>query len=115
MLDEEIQYRLLKMVEESPAISQRELAKRLGVSLGKTNYCLKALVERGWIKIGNFRSNPDKRAYTYLLTPSGIQGKLRVTAKFLKRKMREYELIEREIEQLKKDLPNDQDKGARKE
>ena len=71
MLNDEIRYQILKAIEENPSMSQRELAAHLGVSLGKANYCLKELVKKGLVKAGNFKTNPDKRVYAYLLTPNG--------------------------------------------
>ena len=78
----------------------------MGVSLGKANYCLKALMEKGLVKLGNFRRNPDKREYAYLLTPAGVQEKTRITLAFLRRKLAEYAALEKEIEQLRGDLKN---------
>lgn len=103
MLDETTHYTLLKMLEENPGLSQRDLAKRLGVSLGKVNYCLNALVEKGSVKINNFRNNHNKLAYAYLLTPSGIEQKARMTVDFLKYKMHEYERLKAEIEELQRE------------
>lgn len=97
-------YRLLKLLEANPHMSQRELAQAMGVSLGKLNYCLKALVTKGFVKLENFRKNQDKRAYAYLLTPIGIEEKARVTVAFLQRKLVEYEAIQDEIEELRKEL-----------
>lgn len=101
MLTEEVRYRLLKLLEPNPHLSQREVAKELGISLGKVNYCLRALVERGWIKASNFKNSRNKAAYMYLLTPRGIEEKARVTARFLQRKVLEYEALKTEIEQLR--------------
>jgi len=95
---------LLKLLQDQPQMSQRDLAQALGVSLGKANYCLKALMEKGLVKFGNFRKNPDKRVYAYLLTPAGLEEKTRITLAFLKRKVAEYEALEQEIEQLRSDL-----------
>ena len=97
---------LLKLLQDQPQMSQRDLAQALGVSLGKANYCLKALMEKGLVKFGNFRKNPDKRVYAYLLTPAGLEEKTRITLAFLKRKVAEYEALEKEIEQLRGDLEN---------
>ena len=83
MLNDEIRYQILKAIEENPSMSQRELAAHLGVSLGKANYCLKELVKKGLIKAGNFKANPNKRVYAYLLTPSGVKEKAQVTMRFL--------------------------------
>lgn len=106
MLTDEIRYQILKAVEENPRMNQRELAEHLGVSLGKTNYCLKKLIEKGLVKAGNFKSNPDKRMYAYLLTPRGVKEKAVVTMRFLQRKMDEYEQIKREIVLLKSEVKN---------
>jgi len=104
MLDDEIRYQILKAIEDNPSMSQRELAAHLGVSLGKANYCLRALVEKGLVKVGNFTSNPNKRVYAYLLTPSGVKEKAQVTLRFLERKMDEYEQIKQEIARLKAEV-----------
>ena len=101
MLSEEVRYKLLKLLEPNPELSQREVARELGISLGKVNYCLKALVDRGWIKAANFKNSRNKSAYMYLLTPRGIEEKTRVTARFLQTKMREYEALRAEIEQIR--------------
>lgn len=102
-MQDEITYKLLKAIEENPAQSQRELSKSLGVSLGKLNYCLQALVDKGWVKARNFQKSSNKAAYLYLLTPDGVEEKAKVTVRFLKRKMREYEEIKQEIAQLQKE------------
>lgn len=103
MLDETTHYSLLKTLEENPGLSQRDLAKRLGVSLGKVNYCLNALVEKGSLKINNFRNNENKLAYAYLLTPRGVEQKARMTLDFLQIKVQEYERLRMEIEELKRE------------
>ena len=100
-MSEERQLDTLRLLERNPEMTQRELADSLGVSLGATNYCLKALVEKGWIKLENFQNNPNKLGYLYLLTPKGIAAKTTLTARFLKRKLAEYEALKSEIEQLK--------------
>ena len=105
MLTDEYRYKILKLVEENPEISQREIAKALGISLGKTNFCLKALIEKGVLKANNFRNSKNKLAYIYKLTPQGIEEKASVTMRFLKQKMKQYEQLQSEIEQLKNDLP----------
>jgi EPS-associated MarR family transcriptional regulator len=97
---------LLKLLQDQPQMSQRDLAQAMGVSLGKANYCLKALMEKGLVKLGNFRRNPDKREYAYLLTPAGLEEKTRITMSFLRRKVAEYEALEKEIEQLRGELKN---------
>ncbi|MBE0627413.1 MAG: MarR family EPS-associated transcriptional regulator [Burkholderiales bacterium] len=97
---------LLKLLQEQPQMSQRDLAQAMGVSLGKANYCLKALMDKGLVKFGNFRKNPHKEKYAYLLTPAGLEEKTRITMAFLRRKVAEYEALEKEIEQLRGDLEN---------
>ncbi|MBA3696230.1 MAG: MarR family EPS-associated transcriptional regulator [Methylotenera sp.] len=104
MLTDEYRYKILKTVEENPEISQRELAKELGISLGKTNFCLKGLIEKGLLKVSNFRNSKNKLAYMYLLTPNGIEAKANVTLSFLKYKMHEYELLQVEIDELRRDI-----------
>ena len=94
----DIHFRLLNALEENPYMTQRDLAKKLGVSLGGVNYCLKALIEIGHIKMNNFENNPNKLNYLYLLTPSGIKEKTILTKDFLKRKMDEYQNLKKEIE-----------------
>ncbi len=85
-------------------MTQRELASELDVSLGKVNYCLKAMVEKGWIKVQNFKKSNKKLAYLYLLTPKGIEQKAYITVNFLKRKITEYETLEKEIKDLKAEI-----------
>jgi EPS-associated MarR family transcriptional regulator len=97
MLTDEYRYKILKLVEAKPEISQRELAENLGISLGKANFCLKALIEIGLLKATNFRNSKNKLAYMYLLTPAGVEEKSTITLRFLKSKMREYELLKLEI------------------
>ena len=89
---------------DSPDLPQRELAQRLGLSLGKTNYCLRALIDKGWIKVNNFRNSQNKTAYAYVLTPQGMSAKAAVTAAFLRRKQEEYSTLEREIEELRAEV-----------
>jgi EPS-associated MarR family transcriptional regulator len=96
-------YGLLKTLEENPGLSQRDLAKRLGVSLGKINFCLNALVAKGSIKINNFHNSSNKLAYVYLLTPCGVEEKARMTVHFLKYKVQEYERLRAEIEDLRRE------------
>lgn len=107
MLDETTHYGLLKTLEENPGLSQRDLAKKLGISLGKVNYCLNALVEKGSLKINNFRNSDNKLAYAYLLTPRGVEEKARITLEFLRHKMHEYERLKREIEELTQEARRD--------
>ncbi len=103
MLDDTISYGLLKTLEDNPSLSQRDLAKRLGVSLGKVNFCLNALVEKGCLKVGNFRNSSNKLAYVYLLTQHGVEQKARMTVEFLQTKMHEYECLRTEIAELKRE------------
>ena len=93
-------------------MSQRQLADNLGVSLGAANYCMKALVEKGWVKLENFQKNPNKIGYLYLLTPMGITAKTQLTANFLKRKLTEYENLKAEIEDLQAALAQREDPDA---
>lgn len=112
-VNDDAHYRLLKLIEANPDISQRELAREMGVSLGKANYCLKALVGRGFVKLENFRRHGNKLAYVYLLTPAGIEEKARVTLAFLRRKEQEYETIRQEIALLREEIaPRHVDPGA---
>jgi EPS-associated MarR family transcriptional regulator len=101
MLSDEVSYRLLKLLEPNPRLSQRQVAQELGFSLGKVNYCLKSLVDKGWIKAANFKNSRNKTAYMYLLTPRGIEEKTRVTVQFLQTRMREYEALRSEIKQIR--------------
>ena len=103
-MSEERQLDALRLLATNPDITQRELAEALGVSLGAANYCLKALVEKGWVKLENFQKNPHKLGYLYLLTPMGIAAKTSLTATFLKRKLEEYETLKAEIQQLKSEV-----------
>lgn len=102
-LDDETRYRLLKLLESRPELSQRELAVEMGVSLGKVNYCLRAVMERGWVKVRNFTQNPNKRIYAYYLTRKGAEEKAKVTTRFLKRKLKEYEDLKEEIARLQRE------------
>ncbi len=102
----EVHLRLLSLLEQNPAWTQRQLADALGVSLGKTNYCLRALKDKGLVKWGNFSQNPNKLQYMHLLTPKGIAQKLQLTAHFLQRKEREFEDLKGEIERLRAQLSN---------
>ena len=99
----ETHLKILKHIESNPCISQRQLAQKLGVSLGKTNYCVQALITEGLVKMGNFKRSSHKMSYLYILTPAGIDEKAKLTASFLKRKITEHRKITQEIEQLKRD------------
>lgn len=104
MLTDEYRYKILKLVEEKPEISQRELAAALGISLGKANFCLKALIKVGLLKVENFRNSKNKLAYMYLLTSAGIEEKAKITMRFLLSKMQEYETLQAEIDDLTRDV-----------
>lgn len=103
MNDDYTSYGLLRTLEDNPSLSQRDLAKRLGVSLGKINFCLNALVAKGCLKVNNFRNSDNKLAYTYLLTPQGVEHRARMTVQFLQIKMQEYERLRAEIEELRQE------------
>jgi len=102
--EQEIHYRLLKMLSKKPNVTQRDMAKRMGISLGKMNYCVTELAAKGWIKIIRFKSARNKTPYTYLLTPKGLEEKARMTLSFLKRKLSEYEEIKKQIRELHYDV-----------
>jgi|TARA_B110000003_G_C16368588_1_gene425600 EPS-associated MarR family transcriptional regulator len=103
MNNKDIHLDLLRKIEENPKYTQRELSKEMGVSLGKINYCMKKLIEKGSIKLSNFSRNPNKVGYIYLLTPKGIEEKTRLTFEFLKIKIEEYEILKDEIVALQRD------------
>jgi len=97
-------FRVMALIQKKPQITQRELAKETGISLGSVHYCLKALVLKGWVKVGRFKDNPDKTTYLYFLTPEGALNKSRLTLSFLKHKKQEYDQIRCEIAQLSHEL-----------
>jgi EPS-associated MarR family transcriptional regulator len=103
-MTEDISYKVIKLIEADPDLSQRELSRQLGVSLGKVNSCLRTLIDQGWVKARNFNNSQHKIAYRYLLTPVGVQQKSVVAANFLKLKLAEYERLRQEIEGLQKDV-----------
>ena len=104
MNKKDIHLDLLRKLEVNPEYTQRELSQEMGVSLGKINYCMKKLTEKGWVKLSNFSKNPKKVSYIYLLTPKGIEQKARLTFAFLERKLEEYEVLKNEISKLKLDV-----------
>ncbi len=104
MVSDEQHFKILRLLEEQPHMSQRELSRRLGISLGKVNYCLQSLIDKGLIKANNFKNSHNKQAYAYLLTPRGISEKTRATVRFLKRKISEYEALRREIKNLRREV-----------
>lgn len=110
---EESHLKVLRLLEADPGLSQRDLSLALGISLGKTNYCMRALLDKGLIKMQNFRNSDQKLSYAYLLTPAGITAKADLTTRFLKLKLREYETLKQEIEQLQRDVQNDATDAAR--
>lgn len=103
-MDEERHLKTLRLLERNPEMTQRELADALGVSVGAANYCLKALVGKGWVKLENFQKNPNKLGYLYLLTPMGITAKAQLAVSFLRQKKLEYEDLKVEIEQLQAEV-----------
>ncbi len=111
--EQENHLRVMRILERKPDCTQRELAQELEISLGKVNYGMKALIGKGLVKAKNFKNSDKKRAYLYILTPKGIDAKARISLSFLKRKMREYEMLSQEIEQLKAEV-DAQGSGKRK-
>jgi EPS-associated MarR family transcriptional regulator len=103
-LTEDLHFRVLKLLEETPDLSQRELAQRLGVSNGKLHYCMRALIDKGLVKLGNFANSKHHLGYAYLLTPAGMAQKANMTGRFLKRKMAEYERLKEEIAALQAEI-----------
>ena len=99
-MTEELHYRVLKHLAAHPEATQRDLAQALGISVGSTNYCVRAVIDKGWVKVQNFRNSKKKLAYAYLLTPAGLEAKARITVSFLQRKRAEYEALRAEIDQL---------------
>ena len=108
MTNQELEYRALKILEQQPDMTQRELAEALGVSLGKTHYLVKSLIDVGWVKLDNFQRSDNKWGYAYLLTPKGIIEKAAITARFLVRKQREYSDLQLEIQQLQEEVKQQQ-------
>jgi EPS-associated MarR family transcriptional regulator len=104
MLTDEYRYKLLSKISGNPNLSQRGLASELGISLGKVNFCLKALIEVGLVKVENFRNSKNKSGYMYLLTSKGIEQKAKVTKRFLQRKIEDYDSLVKEIETLQKEV-----------
>ena len=101
MLSDEMRYKLLRLLKTNPELSQRDVARELGVSVGKVNYCLQALIEKGLIKAVNFKNSRAKIAYLYVLTPRGIEERARIAVRFLQRKVAEYEELRMEIEEIR--------------
>jgi EPS-associated MarR family transcriptional regulator len=101
MLTDEMGYKLMRLLVAKPDLSQRDAARELGVSLGKVNYCVRALIQKGWIKAARFKRSRNRAGYIYLLTPHGIEQKAGLTREFIRRKTREYETLRAEIEQMR--------------
>jgi len=101
---EDVRFRIMRLLHDNPEMTQRELAEHVGISVGGTHYVLKALVEKGLVKLGNFSAAEDKRRYAYILTPKGIAEKAAITKRFLARKIEEYEALRAEIDSLKDEL-----------
>jgi len=107
-IQDEMTYELLKTLHENPSQNQREMSKSLGISLGKLNYCLRALLDRGFLKVDNFCKSPRKSSYLYLLTAKGMDEKTLVTLRFLKRRIEEYEQLGKQIADLREELECEQ-------
>jgi EPS-associated MarR family transcriptional regulator len=103
-IQEDTYFRVMRILQENPDLTQRELAEKLGVSVGGLNYCLKALMGKGWVKMQNFQVSKKKFKYVYLLTPQGIAEKVALTTRFLERKMQEYKTLKAEIDSLQQDV-----------
>ena len=101
MPNQQSKYQLLKSLEKDANLTQRQLSEELGISLGKVNYCLKSLIQKGFVKIHNFKNSKHKHQYSYLLTPKGIEEKTKLTIEFLKIKTKEYEMLKEELERIK--------------
>ena len=110
--DRDIDYRLLSQIEQEDVANQRVLAERMGISVGKINYCLRAVIDRGWVKAKNFRRSDNKLAYAYILTPSGVQAKMRLARAFLARKEVEFEQLQQEIRALRRQIKQQSDKSV---
>tara|TARA_B110000196_G_C20485180_1_gene359775 strand:- start:103 stop:444 length:342 start_codon:yes stop_codon:yes gene_type:complete len=108
MNKQELEYRVLKLLEQQPDMTQRQIAEELNVSLGKTHYLIKSLIDVGWVKLDNFQRSDNKWGYAYLLTPNGIIEKAVITAQFLTRKQREYSDLQLEIQQLQEEVKQNQ-------
>ena len=109
MSNQELEYRALKILEQQPDLTQRQLAEKLGISLGKTHYLVKSLIDVGWVKLDNFQKSDNKWGYAYLLTPMGIAEKAAITARFLVRKQREYNELQEEIAHLQEEVRQQQE------
>jgi EPS-associated MarR family transcriptional regulator len=115
MLQEDTYFRVMRILQENPDLTQRELSKKLGISVGGLNYCLKALMEKGLVKMRNFANSKNKFGYVYVITPNGVAEKAAITHRFLQRKIDEYEALKAEIEALKAEAGEDQAGGLQKQ
>ncbi len=106
VFDDGLRCSLFRLLQTDPRISQRALAKALGVSLGKANYCLKAFIDKGWVRPRCFQHNGNKRGYAYIITPDGLEAKERITVRFLQCKLTEYEALQEEIKELRQEIQN---------
>ncbi len=106
-LQDDVRFRVLRLLEQNPEMSQRDLAEAVGISTGSVHYVLKALVDKGLVKLGNFKASEDKRRYAYVLTPKGISERAALTRRFLARKLAEYDALKAEIEEISGDLSDD--------
>lgn len=111
-MSDDVHYKLMRLLNAHPEMSQRDLARELDMSLGKVNYCLRALIKKGWVKAMNFTNSQNKAAYMYLLTPRGIEQKAGLTVQFLQARMREYEALRAEIKQMRREVELDAALGA---
>ncbi len=112
-IQEDTHFRIMRILQDNPDLTQRELADKLGMSVGGLNYCLNALIDKGFVKMANFSKSKNKFKYVYLLTPQGIAEKVALTSRFLKRKMEEYDALKVEIEALKLEAGEDQANGQK--
>lgn len=112
-IQEDIHFRIMRILQDNPDLTQRELADKLGMSVGGLNYCLKALIDKGFVKMSNFQKSKNKFKYVYLLTPQGIAEKVALTSRFLKRKMEEYDALKAEIEALRAEVGDEQGDGQK--
>ena len=110
--DKDFDYQLLSEIEQESVSNQRDLAQRMGISVGKINYCLRAVIDRGWVKANNFRRSDNKLAYVYILTPSGVQAKMRLARASLARKELEFEQLQQEIHALRRQIKQALDKSV---
>ena len=111
-LQEDTYFRVLRLLQDNPDMTQREIAQSLGLSTSGLNYCLKALIDKGWVKVHNFSQSKNKFGYIYVLTPQGIAEKLALTSRFLKRKLNEYDALKAEIEGLQLEVETPHGEGT---